>query len=205
MPDRPTSAPRRAAAVAARVESLHDEALRGWYEDDTAPPEADELALLVVDQHRTNFELWWLEDEARRRDVADSFIAATKRAIDVVNQKRNDLVERVDEAVLADYADVDTTAAELHSETAGQMIDRLSILALKIRNLGRIATDESDRQLAAECAAKVVVLETQRRDLAGCLRRLLDDFAAGRRYFKTYRQFKAYNDPRLNPALARKS
>ena len=23
----------------------------------------------------------------------------------------------------------------------------------------------------------------------------------GRRYFKLYRQYKAYNDPRLNPAL----
>jgi hypothetical protein len=24
---------------------------------------------------------------------------------------------------------------------------------------------------------------------------------AGRRFFKLYRQYKAYNDPRLNPAL----
>jgi len=46
-------------------------------------------------------------------------------------------------------------------------------------------------------------LKAQRADLEACLQRLLDDFRAGRRFFKVYRQFKAYNDPRLNPALAR--
>jgi hypothetical protein len=198
----PSTVARRAAAVAARIEAVHDEALRDWYGGAVTAPPHDELEALVLEQHRSNFELWGLEDEARRRDVDDSIIAATKRAIDTMNQTRNDLIERVDDLVLAEYGDVDVRAAELHSETAGQMIDRLSILALKIRNLGVIASDDSDRQLAAECAAKVAILEAQRRDLAGCLRRLLDDFAAGRRCFRSYRQFKAYNDPRLNPALA---
>ena len=41
----------------------------------------------------------------------------------------------------------------------------------------------------------------QRDDLAACLPELIDDFRAGRRHFKLYRQYKAYNDPRLNPAL----
>jgi hypothetical protein len=31
---------------------------------------------------------------------------------------------------------------------------------------------------------------------------LIDEFVAGRRFFKLYRQHKAYNDPRLNPALS---
>jgi hypothetical protein len=45
------------------------------------------------------------------------------------------------------------------------------------------------------------VLREQRTDLEGCLARLFEDFAAGRRRFKTYRQMKSYNDERLNPAL----
>ena len=90
----------------------------------------------------------------------------------------------------------------MHSETAGQMVDRLSILALKIRNMQKVADRSDDPALASECLGKVEVLRVQRADLAACLARLLDQFAAGQRFFKTYRQFKAYNDPRLNPALS---
>ncbi len=201
-PEKPVA--RRAAAVAARIEAVHDAALREWYGGESAPAPAGELETLLIDQHRCNFELWALEDEARRRDVDDSVIASVKRAIDGMNQKRNDLIERIDDLILADYAASAAPGAELHSETAGQMIDRLSILALKIRNLGAVAAASPDPDLAGELARKIAVLENQRRDLAGCLRRLLDDFGAGRRYFKSYRQFKAYNDPRLNPALAAK-
>ncbi len=190
-------------AVAANIESLHDQALSRWYAGTDAAPAAVALAELVLAQHRCNYDLWGLEDEVRRRDVADSAIAAIKRSIDARNQSRNDLIERLDDAILAAYGDVDVSAAELHSETAGQMIDRLSILALKIRNMTKLTDVRSDPTLARECTAKVVVLEEQRSDLAGCLRRLLDDFARGARYFKSYRQFKTYNDPRLNPALSR--
>jgi len=188
--------------VVGSIESFHDQALGSWYASADARPVVGALGELLLAQHRCNYDLWGLEDDARRRDVADSVIAATKRAIDARNQDRNDLIERLDDAILRAYGNVDTATAELHSETAGQMIDRLSILALKIRNMRKLADDRSDPVLARECAAKVAVLEEQRCDLAVCLRHLLDDFARGARYFKSYRQFKAYNDPRLNPALS---
>jgi hypothetical protein len=169
---------------------------------------------LVEAAHFANFMIWGLEDEARRRDVGDARIAAVKRAIDPWNQKRNDLMEAIDAAILAGFANVDVQNAELHSETAGMMIDRLSILALKIRSMNRVAADaraqgnaaqgdagQADAALAAECDGRARVLRAQRDDLAHCLARLLVDFAAGRRYFKAYRQMKAYNDERLNSVL----
>jgi hypothetical protein len=96
---------------------------------------------------------------------------------------------------------VDLSESEQHSETAGMMIDRLSILALKIWHMGRNAERAEDDQLRQECRAKAAILAAQRADLALCLNRLLEQFAAGKRHFKSYRQFKQYNDPRLNPAL----
>jgi hypothetical protein len=182
----------------------HDQALERWYAErpDDVPP-GDDLASLVLAQHFCNVNLWDLEDEARRRDTPDGYIAETKRAIDGWNQRRNDLIERVDQALLAILGNIDLAQAEQHSETAGQIIDRLSILSLKIMHMSRHAARSDDRPLAAEAAAKVAVLRVQREDLDRCLQQLLADCASGRRFFKLYRQFKAYNDPRLNPALAR--
>ncbi len=181
---------------------LHDEALVAWYRN---KPEAmepgEDIDSLVLAQHFCNFSLWNHEDEARRRDVPDTYIADTKRAIDKWNQRRNDLIEKLDLYLLEQLRDCDIAAARQNSETAGSMIDRCSILSLKIHHMGINAARKDDAALAAECAQKLVVLKMQRADLTRCFEELLDDFRAGRRYFKLYRQYKAYNDPRLNPAL----
>ena len=151
--------------------------------------------------HRLNCVLWELEDLARRRDVPDSAIAANKRAIDANNQKRNDANERIDQLLLADLPQA-KPEARLSSETPGAMIDRLSILALKIHHmrLQSLRTDV-ERSHIEECRAKLQTLVEQRSDLASCLDRLLAEADSGESYFKVYRQFKMYNDPRLNPAL----
>ena len=183
---------------------LHDQALVDWYaQHPTSVVAGDDLESVMRAQHFCNFNLWNLEDDARRVDCDDRFIAQTKRAIDRWNQQRNDLIERLDSHLLAQLADVALGQAEQHSESAGQMIDRLSILSLKIWHMRRNAERRDDAALAEECRGKLAVLEAQRADLTACLHRLLDDFRAGRRFFKLYRQFKAYNDPRLNPALAK--
>ncbi len=181
---------------------LHDRALADWYRDKPAQvePGAD-LRSLILAQHFCNFSLWNHEDEARRRDVPDSYIADTKRAIDQWNQRRNDLIERVDLHLLEQLKDCDLSRARQNSETAGSMADRCSILALKIHHMGINAARKDDPSVAAEAAQKLAVLKVQRADLARCLHELLDDYRAGRRFFKLYRQFKAYNDPRRNPAL----
>ncbi len=197
---------------AIRIVALHDEALAAWYaHDDSAadPACGSELEQGILDQHRRNYRLWNLEDEARRRDATDVYIAETKRGIDRTNQQRNDLIESIDEVLLAELYGERQATGEQNAETAGMMIDRLSILALKIHHMAinaqRFASpsakDSADAELADECAAKLEVLQEQRVDLAACLDRLLADCRAGRRYFKVYRQFKAYNDPRLNPAM----
>jgi hypothetical protein len=184
------------------IRDLHDRALVRWFAERPAGVEpGDDLASLIRAQHFCNFNQWVLEDEARRTDVPDAAIAAIKRAIDRSNQRRNDLIEQIDDRLLAHLAAIDVSRAELNSETAGQIIDRLSILSLKIRHMAALASGKEDPALAAECARKLEILEQQRDDLSGCLDRLLADFGAGRRYFKSYRQFKTYNDPRLNPAL----
>ena len=155
----------------------------------------------VEDNHRCNCLLWDEEDLARRRNVPDAEIAANKRAIDGHNQKRNDAMERIDEHVLNLIASKKENA-RLSSETPGAMIDRLSILSLKIHHM-RLQTQRSDvdRAHVENCLLKLNRLNEQRADLAACLDRLLAECARGESYFKVYRQFKMYNDPALNPAI----
>jgi hypothetical protein len=161
---------------------------------------ADGLMALAMAQHRANFELWHEEDKARAPGVSDAEIVRVKRAIDVLNQRRNDLVEKMD-VWLIDRLE-QNSEAPLHSETPGLMVDRLSILALKIYHTHeeayRMSATDAHRLRNRE---RLALLEEQRNDLAGCLDALWAQVLEGTRRFKLYRQMKMYNDPELNPAI----
>ena len=161
----------------------------------------------IAENHCYNNHLWQEEDKARRTDVDDSEIAASKRLIDQYNQKRNDAIEALDELILGELSQVRIKpSARLNSETAGSMIDRLSILALKIFHM-RQQTERADASAdhIDACRQKLQRLITQRQDLASCLDTLLADAQLGKAYYKVYRQFKMYNDPTLNPYLYRRT
>jgi hypothetical protein len=201
---------------AADVTALHDSLLRsaGWPASEPAPRD-EGIWLWIQTNHRFNCRLWAEEDLARRTQVGDGEIAANKRAIDRYNQARNDATERVDELLLIALGLVDPVSARtdaplsivkpgsrLNSETAGSMIDRMSILALKVHAM-RAQTERTDVDDEHRRSSRVKLerLLQQRADLGACLDALLVDCGAGRAHFKVYRQFKMYNDPRFNPAL----
>jgi hypothetical protein len=197
--------------TSADVIAAHDAALA----TPPLPAAATDLDGWIAVNHFHNRSLWAQEDLARRQTAPDADIVANKRAIDRHNQARNDAIERIDEFLLSALGLVDpatlasalprstvAAGARLNSETAGSMLDRISILGLKIAAMReqtlRSDVDEAHR---AACGERLERLVQQRLDLGRCFDELLADSRAGRAYFKVYRQFKMYNDPRLNPAL----
>lgn len=146
---------------------------------------------------------WHLEDIIRNPEIDPVEALKIKRRIDKSNQDRTDMVEYVDSYLLDKYKDVKVAPdARVNTETPAWAIDRLSILALKIYHMAeetkRTDVDETHR---AACQKKLDVLLTQQVDLSRSIEELIEDIEAGRKYMKTYKQMKMYNDPALNPVL----
>src|SRR5882672_3726202 len=103
--------------------ALHDRVLaQADWSTTGGMPQAGDVWSCIERNHRCNCRLWAEEDQARRRDVPDTAIAANKRAIDGYNQQRNDAIEKIDESLLALLpAPEGGAGARLNSETAGAM------------------------------------------------------------------------------------
>lgn len=187
-----------------RILHAFDEWTQRWHQDPLAQQPEDSFADAVAELHRANFELWHQEDKARGVHAGDAAIAAAKREIDSINQRRNDQIERCDELLLKELSaeSLPQPQAEMYSETPGMMLDRLSIMSLKIYHTGeeteRIPSPPGHRERNLR---RLAILETQRNDLAICLDRLWQRVLRGELRFQVYRQLKMYNDPDLNPVL----
>ena len=186
------------------VTTLHRDCIARWHQQAIDNPH-DGFLRIVCEQLGYNFPLWHEEDKARSPTASDAEIAQVKRAIDKLNQQRNDWIEKLDDWITEELGRrgiVAPDTAPQNTETIGSTIDRLSILALRIYHLA----EQRDRAEASSehresVARKLAIALAQHDDLSRAAQRLADDLFAGRKRHKTYRQLKMYNDPSLNPYL----
>ncbi len=113
------------------------------------------------------------------------------------------MVEKMDDYFLDQVKGVTPkSSAKINSETPAWLLDRMSILLLKIYHMKEQTerTDASAEHIA-KCKAKLDVLLEQRSDMQLAFDQLMDDIRSGDRKMKVYRQMKMYNDASLNPML----
>ncbi|MGF2944349.1 DUF4254 domain-containing protein [Mycobacterium sp. Lab-001] len=156
------------------------EAALEWHR--TAPAASDtndRVTARALHLHALNFDLWHHEDAVRRPGVGDPEVARGKRAIDDLNARRNAAVENLDATLLERLDPV--RSAPLHTETPAMIVDRLSVLTLRM-----VHTPDAERN-----GSRLAVLEQQYDDLIGGLERFLACIRDGHIGFTVYRQFKS--------------
>jgi hypothetical protein len=187
------------------IATLHRQTVEAWHRQDEPQNPYRDFLRLVCDQHKQNYLLWHQEDIARSPDATDAQIATVKRAIDKLNQARNDHIEQLDEYLLRKldaWGSRPRPGAKLNTETPGSAIDRLSIISLRIYHMAeQAARADATVEHRDKTDAKLQTLHQQQADLLQSLGQLLKDIFAGRKLLRLYRQFKMYNDPTLNPYL----
>ena len=92
--------------------------------------------------------------------------------------------------------------AEIYSETPGSIIDRMSVLSLRVHQMAL----QAERRTASsshrgQCRDRHELLLEQSARLTDCLHRLLEQLSEGRIRLIPTPRFKMYNDPDLNCAL----
>lgn len=198
------AAPQRTAAArldSAAVDRLQRADLRTEAEFQ-APADGDLLGLIACN-HGCNRLLWIEEAQSRQPQVVDAVLAQHKRTIDRLNRQRYDAIEAIDACLLAATQHIPTQAdAWLNSESAGSIIDRLSVNLLKLHELG-LQTERVDAAWMpqARCQARLEALRDQRSDLLGCLQRLLDGLRDGSCCFRLHRLCRMDDDPALAGCL----
>ena len=148
---------------------------------------------------------WHEEDKSREHGAGDERLGAIKRSIDASNRRRVQTVDRLDDLIFTGLTEIGCldAAAPLHSESPGSIIDRLSVLALKIYHVGealRALAPAGDDARAMQ--SRLDTLTAQYADLGGCLDRLLSGIRSGQVGLKLYRQVKIYKDPETGRLVA---
>lgn len=146
---------------------------------------------------------WHLEDLIRDPKINPKKALILKRWIDSSNQFRTNTVEILDDYFQKKFQDVIVQInAKINTESPAWAIDRLSILILKIFHM-REETLRSNitQEHLNKCKNHLLLLENQHLDLSTSIEELLEDLAVGKKYMKSYKQIKMYNDKELNPVL----
>lgn len=170
------------------------------------PFQKDSIDHLIYLKNWIDTIQWHYEDQIRDPGLDPLEGMQLKRRIDASNQRRTDVVEQIDDWFLALFKKVTAKkGARINTESPAWVIDRLSILALKIYHMQeQVQRQDVDDRHKLVHQEKLNVLLEQQKDLSESFDHLIDELQHGDKVMKVYRQMKLYNDPETNPVLYKK-
>lgn len=177
-----------------KISSIFSDFINNPNVDSAYDDEVQKLVYLVIKANKT---LWDLEDSARLSELGDKHVAEAKKNIDIQNQLRNNLIREID-TVLYRLLDISQgSKGDFYSESPGMIIDRLSIIFIKLSVVQKIISLVEEDDLRLEYLEKEKILLGQIESIGNFL-----DFYIGRLlkkevFFEIQQPVKIYNDVRV--------
>ena len=195
---------------ASKIYEIYRKSVKDWHLNQKRMPSpfpSNRIKSQFYEKNQIDCGQWHLEDDIRAPEIYGDAVKRLKQDIDQHNQDRTNLVEKIDDYYMEKYRKVPLKKnATLNTETPAWALDRLSILALKIYHMEEEASRETADSAHREiCTQKLSILLEQKKDLVLSINQLFDEYQAGKKHIKVYRQMKMYNDPNLNPVLYKKT
>lgn len=163
----------------------------------------DEVQKLIYLLIKTNKTLWGLEDSVRIIEFGDEHVARAKKDIDIYNQKRNDLIRELD-IVLHKLLNVSKGVKEsFYSESPGMIIDRLSIIFIKLSFVQKIISVIEENGLKMEYVEKEKILKKQTESIGNFLDLYMKRLLKKEVFFNIQQHVKIYNDVRIRKYVKR--
>lgn len=200
------------AALSELLKPFAGERLIEWFSDltelwhDAAPIKPNDIESpkgLTQWIHYKNYIVWHLEEYVHKNEATDAEILEAEKTIDMHSLKRLAAIEQIDiwlDNVLKSAGISLGDDAPVNSETPGSIIDRLSIITLKIYHIQQhLEANNLDEKTRNDLNIRLAVLKEQYADVARALDSLLLDLRQAKKRHKVYRQFKIYNDPSFHP------
>lgn len=141
---------------------------------------------------------WHEEDKSRDHGADDTVLAAVKRSIDASNRRRVQTIDALDDLIYTGLKDAGllVEGAPLNSESPASIIDRLTVLALKIYHVDEaLQAYRAGGEDPGSMQDRLDTLTEQSRDLGACLDTMLAGIRGGTMGLKLYRQVKVYREP----------
>lgn len=146
----------------------------------------------------TNYKLWNLEDSARMVDLGTDHIAKVKHEIDKANQIRNNLIREIDtEIVRLFQVNLPNSTGEFYSESPGMIIDRLSILFIKLSVVKKLVSVIEEEYLRQDYANKKKIISGQIANIGHFLDSYFVKLKDRKVFFEIRQPVKIYNDKRI--------
>lgn len=158
------------------------------------------LPRLILKNIVINLVQWKYEDKTRDTRSSDLEIAGIKKSIDYLNQRRNDCIENINEAIHESVIDQMNVSGNLFSETPGSVLDRLSIIHIRKMYLEKYMEKNKNINCFPE-KIKLKNINSQIEDLFQALNTMFEEIFKGNWYYKLYYQHKLYNDAKYNTFL----
>lgn len=157
----------------------------------------DNIHQLIFLNIKTNKILWDLEDSARMMELGESHVAKAKKGIDKNNQARNDLIRDIDIEIANRFDVISGSKDKFYSESPGMIIDRLSIIFIKLSVVQKMIPIIEENDLKSEYIEKEKVLMSQIENIGSFLNLYIDRLLRKEVFFEVQQPVKLYNDTRM--------